>query len=194
MRACPDYAIFSLYIVFATVFFGARSSAQIAIKPDTPAVTQWRSLTPSIQKTLEAENENCAGTPGAEIVDAFGMRGDPVSAALVHFCGGGAYADNIVAMRFDHGKPVLAKFRDARGEKVENGFASGASAMHSADVKLVAEKKAIFVRFADNDAEGRPDKCGVKAYVWNARAGTFDLDPQLSNTASMDYCRSLREK
>ena len=48
--------------------------------------------------------------------------------------------------------------------------------MHSVNVKLVAEKKAIYDFFADNDAEGKPAECGVKAYVWNARNMTFDLN------------------
>jgi hypothetical protein len=164
-----------------------------AIKPESPAVAQWSPLVPSIQKTLEESDKNCVGGPAPGIVDAFGLSGDALSVALVDFCGRGAYTDAIVVMRRDHGKPVPAKFRDARLKRVENGFANGASAMHTVSVRLVAEKEAVYDSFADSDAEGKPYKCGVKAYVWNAGTETFDLNLRLSKSASLDYCRSLRE-
>jgi len=163
------------------------------VKPESPAMAQWRLLAPAIQKTLEESDEqNCRGAPPAGIVDAFAGN-DGLSVALVDFCGRGAYTDAIVVMRMDHGEPVPAKFRDAKGGKVRNGFSIGASVMHSVSVRLVAEKKAVFDSFADSDAEGKPDKCGVKAFVWNARNKTFDLNLQLSKSASAEYCRSLRE-
>jgi hypothetical protein len=165
------------------------------VKPESPAVSQWEARVSSIQKSLEESDEqNCRGAPSAGIVDAFGVGTDELSVALVDFCGRGAYTDAIVVMRMDHGKAVPARFRDAKGKKVGNGFASGASVMHTVGVRLVAEKKAIYDSFADSDAEGKPDKCGVKAYVWNARSKTFDMNLQLSKSASVEYCRSLREK
>lgn len=190
------YPSVRIWILFAAVLLCAALSAQTprrAIKPDSPAVVQWKAHASSIEKTLEEnDEENCRGAPAAEIIDAFGTVSDALSVALVDFCGRGAYTDSIVVMRMDHGKPVAAKFRDAKGKTVENGFASGASAMHSVNVKLVAEKKAIYDFFADNDAEGKPAECGVKAYVWNARNMTFDLDLRLSKAAGAEYCRSLR--
>jgi len=164
-------------------------------RTDSPAVAQWRARAGSIQKILEEnDEENCRGAPAAGIVDAFGLSGDALSVALVDFCGRGAYTESIVAMRLDHGKPVPARFRDAKGKIVEKEFLRGASVMHTVDVRLVAEKKAIFDIFADSDPEGKPAQCGVKAYVWNAKSQTFDLDSRLSKNASDEYCRSLREK
>jgi hypothetical protein len=188
-RTCTVFAI-----ALACETWNAQTPAR-TVKPENPAVAEWEGRTSSIQKSLEESDEqNCRGAPPAGIVDAFGVGTDELSVALVNFCGRGAYTDYIVVMRMDRGKPVLAKFRDAKGKKVENGFARGASVMHSVDVKLVPERKAIYDSFANNDAEGRPDKCGVKAYVWNTRNKTFDLNLPLSKSASEEYCRSLREK
>jgi len=189
------FAIGRICMALAFVFACEAWSAKTArtIKPDSPSLAQWKARASSIQKTLEeSDEENCHGAPAAGIVDAFGTSGDALSVALVDFCGPGAYTDSIVAMRMDHGEPVLAKFRDAKGKEVGNGFASDASVMHTVGVKLIAEKKAIYDFFADNDAEGKPAQCGVKAYVWNARNMTFDQDLRLSKTASAEYCRSLR--
>ena len=164
------------------------------MKPDSPAVALWRPLAPSIQRRLEERDENCVGAPAAGIVDAFGMSDDALSVALVDFCGRGTYTKSIVAMRLDHGKPVLAKLRDAEGKIVEKEFASGASAINTVDVKLVAEEKAIYDLFAQNDSNGKLAKCEVKAYVWNGKSQTFDLDSRLSKTMSAEYCRSLRKR
>jgi hypothetical protein len=191
-------AIGQIGMLFALLFpFDAwcAQSPPRAIKPNGPAVAQWEARSSSIQKMLEeSDEENCRGAPPAGIVDAFGTSGEALSVALVDFCGRGAYTELIVVMRMDHGKPVLAKFRDAKGKRIENSFLSGASVMHSVDVKLVEAKKAIYDSFADNDAEGKPAQCGVKAYVWNAKTETFDLDLRLSKTASDEYCRSVHEK
>lgn len=191
-------AISQINMVFAVLFpfeAGCAQTAPRVIKPDGPAVAQWEARASSIQKRLEeSDEEDCRGAPPAGIVDAFGTSGDSLSVALVDFCGQGAYTDSIVVMRMDHGRPVLAKFRDAKGKYIENSFLSGASVMHAVDVKLVAEKKAVYDSFADNDAEGKPAQCGVKAYVWNAKTETFDLDLRLSRSASATYCRSLRGK
>jgi hypothetical protein len=192
MKLCWRCAVFLICMMFATVLLCGPLSAQTAIKADNPAMVQWKVRASSIHKTLEESEESCYGAPPAGIVDAFGTSGDALSVALVRFCGGGAYTDNIVAMRMDHGKPVTAKFRDAKGKIVEKGFASGASAINTVDVKLVAEKKAIYDLFAQNDSNGKLAKCGVKAYVWTAKSQTFDLDLRLSKTASTEYCRSLR--
>ncbi len=179
--------------MFLAVLVCGILSAQKTIKPDSPALAQWKARLPSVQKTLEEnDEENCRGAPAAGIVDAFDLSSDALSVALVDFCGRGAYTDSITAMRMDHGKPVLAGFRDSRGKKVEVEFLDGASAMHTVGVKLVGEKKGIYSYFADNDSEGKPAQCGVKAYVWNGRSKTFDLDLPLSKTASAEYCRSLR--
>jgi hypothetical protein len=195
MTSGCQWAIGRICMVFAFALPLAAARAQIAakpIKPDSPALVLWRARASYIQKTLEeTEEESCYGAPAIEIVDAFGVRDDALSVALVDFCTGGAYTDRIVAMRMDHGKPVLAELRDENGKTVENGFSRGASAMHSADVKLEATKRTIYELFANNDSGGKPALCSGKAYVWNARRQTFDLDLQLSKNASTAYCRSL---
>jgi hypothetical protein len=186
-----------MWIVFVTLPFWIGLSAQSIPRismPDSPAVAQWKDRLSSIQKTLQERDENCYGAPAPSVIDAFGVSGDALSVALVDFCTGGAYTDYIVAMRETREGPVIARFRDAKGKSVENGFASGASAMHTVDVKLVEAKKAIYDVFAENDSEGKPARCGAKAYVWNAKSETFDLDLRLSKSASDEYCRSVHEK
>jgi hypothetical protein len=191
MKSRSLCAIIQICWMFATVLLGGPLSAQTVVK-NGPAMVLWRPLAPSIQKMLEDNDENCVGAPPAGIVDAFGMSSDALSVALVDFCGRGAYTDSIVAIRLDHGKLVLAKFRDTKGKIVEKEFVSGASAINTADVKLVAEKKAIYDLFAQNDSTGKLATCGVKAYVWNAKTETFDLDLRLSKTSSSEYCHNLR--
>ncbi len=127
-----------------------------------------------------------------EIVDASDLTDSRLSYALVDFCPGGAYTDWIVAMRLERGQPVLARFRKANGEVLDPEFAQGASVMHSADVTLVPEKKAVYEVFSDNDGAGHLAKCGAKAYVWNANSKTFDWNAQLTKQATRSYCRSLQ--
>jgi hypothetical protein len=185
-----------IWIIVAALFWNGLY-AQTAPKnamPDSLAVAQWRTRVSSIQKILRERDDNCYGAPAPEIVDAFGTSGDALSVALVDFCTGGAYTEYIVAMRMAHGVPVPARFRDAKGMHVENGFARGASAMHSVDVKLAVTNNAVYDVFAENDPEGKPAQCGAKAYVWNVKSQTFDLDLRLSKSAGDEYCRILRER
>jgi hypothetical protein len=162
--------------------------------PDSPAVVQWKARTPAIEKALSRDESLVVAESPVVVVDAFGESYDELSVVLVDCCRGGAYSDAIVALRLEAGQPVLAKFRDAKGKHVENGFLIGASVMHSVDVKLVPEKKAIYDMYSESHPDGRPAaKCGVKAYVWNSKSRTFDLDTRLSQTAGVEYCRSLRE-
>ena len=196
MKKRWHYAI-GVCIVFAIVFRCEAWCAQApprSIKPNSPAVTQWKAHASKIQKTLEESDEKCVGAPAVGIVDAFGLSSDTLSVALVNFCGRGAYTDSLFAMRMDHGKPVLARFRDAHGKRIEVELLSGASARHSVGAKLVPENKAIYSLFVENDSEGKPAQCGVKAYVWNAKSETFDQDLRLSKAESAEYCRSLREQ
>ena len=125
------------------------------------------------------------------IIDAVELIPDEPSYALVDFCPGGAYTDWIIAMQMERGKPVPVHLRDANGEALDVEFAQGASVMHTVDVKLVPEKKAIFDIFSDTDGEGKPAKCGVRAFVWSAHARAFIFDAQLTTHASHNYCQSL---
>jgi hypothetical protein len=187
-----------IWVLLIAIWLTTGLSAQVSSrprKPDSPAVVQWKARTPAIEKALS--RDKFFGVPEwpVAVVDAFGGSDDKLSVVLV-VCGhGGAYSDAIVALRLERGQPVLAKLRDAKGKHVENGFLIGASVMHSVDVKLVPEKKAIYDMYSESDSDGRPAaKCGVKAYVWNSKSRTFDLDTRLSRTASEDYCRSLRSE
>ena len=168
----------------------AQTPARVK-KPDSPSVVEWKAMLPRIESILE--ESPCPRRPSYGVVDAFGTKGNELSVALVDACQGGAYTDEIVAFRLEHGQPVLAEFRDAKGKHVANSFLNGASVMHSVDIRLVPEKKAIYDMSADSDRNGRPAaKCNVKAYVWNAGSRTFDLDSQLSKSAGQEYCRRMR--
>ena len=159
--------------------------------PGTPVIVQWKALIPTIRDVLTQTGHKCPGYRiHIEIVAASDLTGDGLSYALVDFCPGGAYTDSIVAMQMDHGKPVPARLRKANGEVLDGvEFGQGASVMHALDAKLVPEKKAIYDMFTDNDGAGHLVKCGLKAYVWNASAKAFDLNPQLTRQASQSYCR-----
>src|SRR2546425_8423496 len=97
-------------------------------------------------------------------------------------------------MRLEADQPVVARFRVENEKDADIGFAEGASVMHGIDVKLVPEKNAIYGIEWDNDETMRLKKCVVKAYLWNNRAKTFDLDPVLSNRAQVSYCQSLQKE
>ena len=183
----------SLIIVFVLTVTHAGALPPTR-KPDNPAMVQWISLIPAIQSVLTHSGSICPGDRmNVGIVDAADLKDDGLSYALVDVCPGGAYTDWIVAMQLEEGKPVAARFRNANGEVLDLGFAQGASVMHSVDVKLVPEKKAIYDIFSDNDGAAHLIKCGVKAYVWNANAKTFDLNAQLSKQATRSYCHSSQD-
>jgi hypothetical protein len=186
-----------IWVLLVAIWLTTELRPQVSSRPrnpDSPAVVQWKARTTAIEKALSRDKFFCVPEWPVAVVDAFGGSDDKLSAVLV-VCGhGGAYSDAIVALRLEAGQPVLAKFRDAKGKHVENGFLIGASVMHSVDVKLVPEKKAIYDMYSESHPDGRPAaKCGVKAYVWNSKSRTFDMDTRLSQTASAEYCRSLRE-
>lgn len=189
MRVLRTVSIGWTMVLFCHVSMGQTASR--VQKPDSPAVTEWKAKLPQIERILE--NFPCGRHVSYAVVDAFGTKGNELSVALVDSCQDGAYTQSVVAFRLEHGEPVLAKFRDAKGKQVENSFLRGASVMNSVDVKLVPEKHAIYDMYAGSDPEGRPAaKCGVKAYVWNTHSRTFDLDLQLSKAAGQEYCLSLR--
>jgi len=165
-------------------------SAHGAHKSDSFAVTQWTGRKAAIEKALS--NRACGRQLSVDIVDAFGEAGDDLSVALVDACQDGAYTDEIVALRLERGLPSVARFRDARRKPVPNSFLNGASVMHSRDVKLMPEKKAVADYSADNDSEGKPAKCEVKIYVWSGRSKTFDLDVLLSKDISSKHCQELK--
>ena len=162
-------------------------------KPDTRPVAEWKARIPDIQKIMKESKEGtCYGAPIPTIVDAFGLSTDRLSVALVDYCSAGAYVDSLIPMLLDHGRPVQATMRGADRKNLQYEFVSGASAMHSRFVNLVAEENAIYDGFTDNDNQGQMSLCGIKAYVWNSQSRTFDLNMPLSKSATAEYCRRLR--
>lgn len=183
-----------MFILIAAVLLCVRLSAQAvgqAQKPVNPAVEQWKTRAQAIRNILSSD-QYCQTDEDEGIVDAFGVNQGDLSVALVACGHGGAYSESMVVLVMKQGRPVVAAFRDSKGEHVENGFLTGASVMHSVNVKLVQEKRAIYDEFADNGSDGKLEKCGVKAYVWNVTFGTFDLDRRLSKAASDQYCRLVQ--
>lgn len=182
-------AILSAFAVLTQTAF----CAQRPVKPDTPDVIEWKQRMPAIQRLLDKDPQFHCPTPHsrADILDASGTASDGLSVALVDWCAGGAYTDWIVALRLKDGRPVLAEFRDDKGKPIPNGFAQGASVMHSVDVKLVPEKNAIYTSFWDNNSQGKLAQCSVKAYVWTAKSETFDFNERLSHITQSAYCSAL---
>jgi len=152
-------------------------------KLDTAEIARWEALTEQIEDSLPANS--CPGRePNIGIVNAADFGGDSV--ALVDYCPGGAYTDWIIAVRLEAGQPVLAKFRK-NGKFIWMDFASGSSVMHSADVELVPQKRAIYDKHCESISGGK-FSCVVNAYVWNPKLKTFDWDGPLSGQAT----RSLK--
>jgi hypothetical protein len=172
---------------------GLLASASVAQDTPASAKSKWENLVPQIENVLSKEGTTCPGQPlHIGIKDAEQLAGNSV--ALVYFCPGGAYTNWIVAMRLEGDQPVPAHFHTENGKAADIGFAEGASVMHGMDAKLVPEENAIHGIEWDNDETMRLKRCVVKAYVWNARAKTFDLSPALSRRAKVSYCGALQKK
>ena len=77
---------------------------------------------------------------------------------------------------------------------VPNAFLNGASVMHTIAVKLLPEQEAVRDFAADNDSEGKPAHCDVKAYVWHAASKTFDLDQEVSRAQTTRECEEWRSQ
>jgi hypothetical protein len=177
-------------LLLITALLAGTSVAQD--KP-TPEKAKWETLAPTIKTVLVQQGSTCPGQPiRVGIKDAAELAGNSV--ALVNFCPGGAYTDWYVAMRLENGQPVPARFRDKNGNIADVGFAEGASVMHGMDVKLVADKSALYGIEWDNDAEMHLMRCAVTAYIWNPKENTFDLNPRLSKTAGASYCQTLQKE
>jgi hypothetical protein len=177
-------------LLLITALLAGTSVAQD--KP-TPEKAKWETLAPTIETVLVQQGSTCPGQPiRVGIKDAELLDGNSV--ALVDFCPGGAYTDWYVVMRLEDGRPVPAHFRKGNRKIADVGFAEGASVMHGMDVKLVADKSALYGIEWDNDAEMHLKRCAVTAYFWNAREKTFDLSPSLSKQARASYCQSLQRK
>lgn len=181
---------------FLIVFCSALAlSAQVIVsKAHQSAIAMWNAQIPSIEKALIQKNVTCPQNFDLQVLDAFGLTENDPSVALIDYCAGGAYTNSIIAMRMEDGQPVIARFRNGSGQNIPKDFASGASAMHRVDVWLDPEKKAIDDGFADDDSQGKLSRCGVKAYVWNAKTSTFDEDQRESRVSSKDYCLGVRQQ
>ena len=175
------------------IVVGLLSNASVAQDPHATDKSKWQNLTPQIEKVLSNEGETCPGQPlRVGIKDAAQLAGNSV--ALVYFCPGGAYTDWIVAMRLEGGQPVPVHFHVEDGKAADIGFGEGASVMHGMDAMLSPEQNAIYGIEWDNDETMLLKRCVVKAYVWNARSKTFDLNPALSKHTKASYCRNLQQK
>lgn len=183
-------SIIGFLIVIGSAVEGVAAQITPITAKHAAAISKWNDRASSIEKTLIQNKITCPLKFDVQVLDAFGLTDDDPSVALVDYCPGGAYADWIVAMRMEHGQPVMAGFHNENGQNISDGFASGASAMHSIDVRLCPEKKAVYEEFADNNSEGKLSRCGVKAYVWNPKTRTFDENRRESRIASADFCRT----
>jgi len=166
-------------------------------EPSAAELAKWRAMIPKIQSALTRQGNPCERERmRAAPFDAADFAGG--SFALVDVCPLGAYTELIVAMRLDAGQPVPAHFRKGNHQIVAE-FARGTSAMHGKNVKLVPEKHAIYDISWDNDGMDsagtvRLEECLVDAYVWNAKAETFDYDKKLTGQATRNYCDALKQQ
>lgn len=172
------------------------SLAQQTRKSSRPVV-DWNTLIPGIKSALESELRNCADQRAwIEIVDTGDVTGDGIPEALVEYCHMGAYTSNVALMRLDeHGKPVLAKLRDKDGKAIVVGsFLRGASVRNGTGTELLPEKHAVYAIYWGTDDSGALQSCGVDAYKWVAKTGTFDADEALSKEIAESECNRLKQE
>jgi len=121
------------------------------------------------------------------------ITGDGVPEALVYTGDGGASTDFLVLMRIEGGKPVLARFKDAKGKRFDPGFLEGASVTHGIHGNAPDENAIYLGSHFINDTGTGFSRCSVRAYRWNAETKTFDWNRNLSTQLTRSFCERERK-
>jgi hypothetical protein len=165
---------------------------------DRPSASQnvdWKALTPQIQQALGDAYDKCfAERRWIEVAQTGDVNGDGVPEALVQFCHMGAYTSEATLLQLKNGKPLVSKFRDQNRKPVLPTFLQGASVRNGEDVKLAPEQHAVYAIHWHTGDEGVLETCAVEAYVWSAKASTFDYDAGASREIEKRDCRRLAEQ
>jgi hypothetical protein len=184
----------SSLICLLGLLLSSFSSAQ----KDRPSASQsvdWKALTPKIQQALGEAYDKCfAEQRWIEVVQTGDVNADGVPEALVQFCHMGAYTSEAALLQLENGKPVLSKFHDQNQKPTFPTFLQGASVRNGEDVKLAPEQHAVYAIHWHTGDEGALETCAVEAYVWSAKASTFDYDAGASKEIEKRECRRLAEQ
>lgn len=169
--------------------------AQVAQTPKAASaeISAWKGRLTELQLLLESRRGACEHSHPLTIVDAGTLKdGDGVSVALVDYCNGGAYADDIATVRLQNGLPVLVQMRGANGQIIPAEFSQGASVMHYVNVTIAPGRNAIYAFEQDNKDDGHGGvqsvHCSVAAYVWEGSSGMFVWSRALSRERTRVRC------
>lgn len=165
-------------------------------RPNVISNTEWKRIAPAVSKLAQDEEIKLPGGGFSEprLMASVYMTGDHVATALIDLGGMGASTDAVVVIRIEQGKPMLARFLKRDGSvATKNLFLDGASVMHSDEVRLLAEKSAVYTLSTTKSEDGNQIKtCKVNEYRWRARASAFVEDYTLVRELRRRYCGSAK--
>jgi hypothetical protein len=155
----------------------------------------WNSMMAAVRSVLEkqfpreAEREYPVGIPSpAHIAD---ITGDGITEALVWLGTGGASTSELVLMRIEDNKPVVALIKDRQGKTGPMTFLEGASVMHSDRVDLLPREHAVFHFHFEYMSDGKLELCDGEAYRWESQTRTVDYDSRLSTRLAQNSCSKV---
>jgi hypothetical protein len=192
-RRSPVGTLAALLACLLYLVVTALAAAQSKSSASSPAV-DWEQLTPEIETALGSPYAQCVEERRWVEVLASDDLGNRVVTAIVAYCHMGAYTSDTTVIQLEHGKPVLASFRDTRGRPVHPEMLTGASVRNGTDVKFIPAKHALFQMCWHTDDSAKMDSCGGTAYVWNPATRTLDEDERVSREVSQAECKRLGQE
>lgn len=166
-------------------------NCEFAICPEVKAI-DWESLVPDIKIALQqAYPETFFRDEDIRIYTEGDITADGVPEVLVNIsCG--ATTCQLVLMRIENNKPVVARFKQKGGEISYLVFSEGAggAGRYGSGTKLMEDKNTIYFthHFAYNESS---DSCGAEVYQWNSQTKIFEFNISLSNEEGQDYCSKI---
>jgi hypothetical protein len=160
----------------------------------TIRAAEWERLLPEVRRVVRDggfdEIVDMSETP--TLVQTGFITGDGVRVALIDLGGVGASTDGLTLIRVEHGKPVLARFRERNGTLVDGElFIQGSSVMHSRLVELLPAQRAVYTIAIAGDSEvGQVDTCEVELYQWVPRTRTFAWNLKLTREFQRRLCKA----
>jgi hypothetical protein len=160
----------------------------------TISTAEWECLLPEVRKIVRDggfdETVNMSETP--TLVQSGFITGDGVRVALIDLGGVSASNDGLTLIRVEHGKPVLARFRERNGTLVDGElFIQGSAVMHSKLVELLPVQRAVYTIAIAGDLEvGQVDTCEVELYHWVPRTRTFAWNLKLTHEFQRRLCKA----
>ena len=104
---------------------------------------------------------------------------------------GGGSTDEMIIMRIENDRPVVALFRGRDGKVAPMTFLRGASVMHTDAVEMRPHQHLVYSLHYNYGGNRRLHQCTGEAYQWNADTKTFDYNHRLSKKLTHDTCRNV---